>query len=107
MAKAICSSAKAKCSAGSILSQLNATSCLEIGGKMVATEASSVLPFGQCDITGKPCIPLLLAWSISEKLINQGQRALDENSTIKCSIGGVISFEDPGQDILEIIENKG
>lgn len=107
MAKAICSSAKAKCSAGSVLSELKTTSCLEIAGKMVATEASSVLPFGQCSITGTPCIPLLLAWSISEKLIIQGQRALTENSTVSCSVGGVISFEDPGQSIMEVIEDKG
>lgn len=104
MAKVVCTNATAKCSAGSATSRVICEASVQINGANIATEASSMLPFGVCSITGSSCIPALIAWSVSRKVEILGQNVLTEKSTAACSVGGVVSFDDPGQNLVEVVE---
>ncbi|MCL2610826.1 MAG: DUF4280 domain-containing protein [Defluviitaleaceae bacterium] len=63
----------------------------------------NILPFGNCNITSPPppCIPATLLPWINKKdttLSLNEQKALIQNAICFCSIGGIITIEDSGQE---------
>jgi hypothetical protein len=98
------------CTCGAAPSQLEVTSntFYYIQGKLAATTADKVpmvniKPFGTCTIRPSPggllpCTPAPTAWSGFVASVQVGRAyPILNTSTIQCTMGGVISFENSGQ----------
>ena len=105
MAKIICSCANLKCSAGSIFAKFFASNELvKVANNAVGTNADDVKStFGFCAIQNSECIPQLGSWENSNNKIRiNGTEVLTTESSIKCTIGGVLSFADAGQGSVDV-----
>ena len=95
------------CTGGSAPSKLQVTSnsLLSVQGNNVATVSdkvpnTNIMPFGNCKLKtfSPPCVPAPTAWTGFLKSVEiPGGNPLLKTSTIQCSCGGTIRFQDSGQ----------
>jgi len=95
------------CTGGSAPSKLQVTSnsLLSVQGNKVATVSdkvpnTNIMPFGNCKLKtfSPPCVPAPTAWTGFLKSVEiPGGNPLLKTSTIQCSCGGTIRFQDSGQ----------
>ena len=112
MPKHVVNCATLKCSSGSIPSKLIV---LPVHREQIENQWAAnimdhvpmvnILPFGVCaNTSGGPCTPATPApWTPgAPTVILDNFPALDDPSTLTCTVGGEITILDPGQHTVEI-----
>ncbi|HEX8577940.1 MAG TPA: DUF4280 domain-containing protein [Flavobacterium sp.] len=103
--KKIVENSQCRCNSGSTPGVLSVTSqsIIKTSGQLQATEADkTITPFGVCSIAQSACTKALVIWentSANSKV--NGLKYLTENSKIKCSIGGEITFIKSNQSTVK------
>ena len=65
----------------------------------------NIFPFGTCSITKQPCVPITVdPWTSESGLSLFGASALHEEAKLRCTIGGVIFIEEPGQHRVDFAQ---
>lgn len=65
----------------------------------------NIFPFGACSITKQPCVPITVdPWTSESGLSLFGASALHEEAKLRCTIGGVIFIEEPGQHRVDFAQ---
>ena len=65
---------------------------------------TNITPFGVCATLHGPCVPATPApWAPgSSSVMLDKQPALDDISTLECTVGGTITVREPGQTTVKI-----
>ena len=103
--------AKLKCSSGSMPSNLVVPPKHreQIENQFAANimdhvPAVNICPFGVCAVTEVACVPATPSpWTPGSPTVTlDGQLALNDTSTLVCTVGGTITIESAGQKSVEI-----
>lgn len=98
----VCNGAQCRCDKGSVPSNLMVINPIRIKlqDKLIATEMDKMfMPFGTCTmLSGYPCVPAPIMWETDKEAFNtNGGKALLNDATIMCALGGKISIMDNKQ----------
>lgn len=110
MSEYVTHGATLKCTCGTAPSKLIATcnTLWSVQGNMMATTSDkiplcNIMPFGTCKMKPTmggfaPCVPSPTVWTNFQASMElPGGNPLLDNSTIQCTFGGLIKFQDSGQ----------